>query len=54
MPIGIMGSESLGLLDWEFKAILQQGTRKNEYTCLCCFFSRTTLKHRPLGSLKQP
>ena len=43
MPFGIMGSKSLALLDYEFKAILQQGAGNNEYMCL--LFPFTTLKH---------
>ena len=37
--IGIMGSKSLALtFSWlRFMVIQQQGTRKKEYTCLCCF-----------------
>ena len=38
MPIGIMGSKCLAFAWLRIKVIQQQGTRKNEYTCLCCFF----------------
>ena len=38
IPIGIVGAKSLVFSRVRFKVIQQQGTRKNEYTCLCCFF----------------
>ena len=38
MPIGIMGSESLALLDWVSTRFSNKG-RERTNTCLCCFLS---------------
>lgn len=54
MPIGIMGSNSLVLLDWGFTVFHQEERRKHEYMCLRCFplsywntlsFNQATMNH---------